>query len=485
MFIKCSRISLLVVLRIINMNIKLFKCNILKRQIIVFMIFMGYSNITILHTNLSMAVVDMTSLKKISSSQNSSEMKAEFNWTPEQKSLILGSYSYGRLLSPIGGILATKLGGSTICSIGNLGMAVITLVSPLLLTADFNFFFIMYVIFGIFEALVITGIPEIIARWAPPEEHSRFVSFGEVGFFFGAIASFILSGIVLGKCQWQILFYCNGLASLIWFGIWFIIVKNEPMDDKHMSESEQRYIQERMKYKHAEEKLAYPWKKIATFMVLWVGSLAEFAIVCGLIFTSVFLPQCIEDTAGTDITHAGFISTIPQICALISMPISGCISDYIRSLNKISVTNLHRLFASISLLGASVFYAVVVICSNFVVHIVAISLYQFFSTFLLADITVLFLDISPKYTAFFMSIVNTCSITSGFIVPIVVEFIVTSHSLYQWNICFAIYSSMYLCVALLYLKFVTAEQPSWAISECNANQNTMEMKEKAINSAKL
>ncbi|XP_065208304.1 sialin-like isoform X2 [Planococcus citri] len=363
-------------------------------------------------------------------------------------------------------------------------MAIITLLSPVLLNIDFTLFFIMYVVFGAFEALIITGVPEIIARWAPLEEHSRFVSFGEVGIFFGSIVSFPLSGIILGKCDWQTLFYYSGLASFIWSCLWLIVVKNEPSQDKHMSESERKYIEESINYEPTEEKLIYPWRKIATFMPLWVASLADFSILCGLIFTAVFLPQCIEDTTKTGIINTGLISTIPQICALISMPVSGCIADYIRSLKKISVTNLHRLFASISLLGASVFYAVVVLCPNFLVDIVAISLYQFFSTFIVADITVLFLDISPKYTAFFMSIVNTCAVCSGFIVPIVVEFVVTSHSLSQWNICFMIYSSMYLCVALLYLKFVSAEQLSWAISESTTDQN-MEMKSNVINSTKL
>lgn len=41
-------------------------------------------------------------------------------------------------------------------------------------------------------------------------------------------------------------------------------------------------------------KLVYPWSRIACFAPLWVGSLAEFSIVSGLIFTSVFLPQYIK-----------------------------------------------------------------------------------------------------------------------------------------------------------------------------------------------
>lgn len=48
---------------------------------------------------------------------------------------------------------------------------------------------------------------------------------------------------------------------------------------------------------------------------------------------------------------------------------------------------LHRLLASISLFSAAIFYAVIAICQNFLVNIVAISLYQFFCTFFLADIT--------------------------------------------------------------------------------------------------
>ncbi|XP_065208370.1 sialin-like [Planococcus citri] len=438
------------------------KCSIPKRYIISLMVFIGYSNITFLHTNLSMAVVEMTAIRNISNHDGSYEMRAEFNWTSQETGQILSSYSYGRLFSPLGGLLAGKLGGSTIYSIGTFVMTIITFLTPVLLSDSVTLFVVVYIIFGAFEAFLIAGVPQIVSRWSPPNERARFISFGEIGFYFGAVVSFVISGWILKNFRWEVLFYSSGLVSFVWFWIWFIVVKNDPSQDKNVSEIELKYIQETLNNgTYIEEKLVYPWKKIMVSTSLWVAALAEFSIVCGYIFTAVFLPQFIKDTEHIDIAQIGITSTLPQICAMISMPLSGIIGDFVRSRNWMSITNVHRLFAGVTLFSAAICYALVSVWSNFALDIVAISSFQFFSTFMLVDITVLFLDISPKYTAFLMSIVNMFAISAGIIVPCAVGFIVTSHSLSEWNTFFMIFSSMYVLAALLYLQFVSGDKPSW------------------------
>lgn len=80
--------------------------------------------------------------------------KAGFDWGPQQKSLILSSFSYGRLFSPIGGILSGKFGGSTIYGIGILVTSLVTFFSPIFLYLNFNLFFITNVILGAFEVSI-------------------------------------------------------------------------------------------------------------------------------------------------------------------------------------------------------------------------------------------------------------------------------------------------------------------------------------------
>ncbi|XP_065208367.1 vesicular glutamate transporter 2-like [Planococcus citri] len=453
-------------------------CCVPKRYAIVFMIFLGYAIMTCLHTNLAMTVVEMTTLKNVSNQNGYSELKAEFNWTPQEKGLVLSSYSYGRLLCPLGGLLAGKLGGSTIYAIGYLVMSLVTFFTPVLLSVNFTLFFIIYVIFGIFESFIFSGVPDIFSRWAPPNERSKFVSFGVSGFYVGTVASFAISGWVLTNYNWQKLFYGSGLVSFAWTLIWFAIVRNDPAKDKFISESELKYIQDELKSGDVEQKLTYPWKRIFTSAALWIAALSEFAIVCGYVFSTMFLPQYIKDINNFDIEKIGYISTLPHICSIISMPICGCVCDYIRSHKIISITNIHRIVAGIGLFIAVLSYAVVPIWTNVVVDIVAISVFQFFSTFVIIDLNVFILDFAPKYSAFMMSVINSIATSSGVVVPILVASIVTSASLSQWNTCFVVFSIMYLIAAIFYLIFVSEEQPLWVNSTSTTeNKQSQEKRE--------
>lgn len=77
--------------------------------------------------------------------------KAVFNWSSKEKGIILSTFSYGRLLSPIGGLLSGKFGGSTIYGIGILVTASVTFFSPIFLYTHFNLFVVTNIILGAFE----------------------------------------------------------------------------------------------------------------------------------------------------------------------------------------------------------------------------------------------------------------------------------------------------------------------------------------------
>ncbi|XP_065206253.1 vesicular glutamate transporter 3-like [Planococcus citri] len=442
---------------------RLPKCiSIPKRYIIVGMVFVGYTIMFYLHSNLGMAVVEMTTKKNITLQNGTVEQKADFNWSSNEKGIILSSFSYGRLLSPIGGILAGKFGGSTIYSIGILITSLITFFSPVFLHISFNLFVITNVMLGAFEAFSYSSITQLFSRWAPPDERAKFVSFSVVGVNFGSGMSFIISGWILNSWNWEKLFYFSGAASFLWFWIWLFIVKNDPSEDKHISKAEAEYIKNSVANTDGHDKLVYPWTKIFSSMPLWVACLAKFTVGCNLTFAFMYLPQYIKDTNNVDIKKIGFISMIPQICAILSTPISGCISDYLRSHKILSVTNIHKLFVSIGIFTSTISFMLIVFLSSLTVRIITISVMQFFGVYAMMSILVVFLDLAPRYASFLNAIANVFFTSSGILTPILVGFIVTSHSVYQWNICFIVLSCVCFVIGLLYLMFGSGEEQSWA-----------------------
>ena len=75
----------------------------------------------------------------------------EFDWSSNEKGVVLSTFSYGRLFGPIGGVLAGRLGGSTLFGIQILVTALVTLATPFLLYNSFVLFVITNVILGVFE----------------------------------------------------------------------------------------------------------------------------------------------------------------------------------------------------------------------------------------------------------------------------------------------------------------------------------------------
>ncbi|XP_065218699.1 vesicular glutamate transporter 3-like isoform X2 [Planococcus citri] len=414
------------------MSLQWCKCKfyIPKRYVVLFMIFIGYANMFYLHSNLGMAVVEMTSVKNITHLNGTVEQKADFDWSSREKGIILGSFSYGGLFSPIGGVLSGKFGGSRIFSIGILITALVTFFSPILLNINFYLFVVCNVVLGAFEIFSYASVTQLTSRWCPPDERSTFFSLPLVGMSLGSGVSFIVSGWIMSTWNWKILFYVSGIALFVWYWIWLLIVKNDPSEDKQISDVERSYIKEKINCNYSNEKLVYPWKKILTCVPFWIACLAKFVTGCGYTFTFMYMPQYIKDTNNIDIEKIGYISMVPQICAVISGSISGCIGDYMRSHKILSVTNIHKLLICSSTFGTAVAFMFIVLWSNLMVRIIAVSVIQFCITYALMTILVLFVDLTPKYASLLNSIANVFYTGSGIVTPILVGFIVTSHYTY-------------------------------------------------------
>lgn len=46
--------------------------------------------------------------------------------------------------------------------------------------------------------------------------------------------------------QSQYMYEYVGIASFVWYLIWLLVVKNDPSDDKRMSEEEKTYIKDKV-----------------------------------------------------------------------------------------------------------------------------------------------------------------------------------------------------------------------------------------------
>jgi len=100
------------------------------------------------------------------------------------------------------------------------------------------------------------------SRWAPPLERSKLVTIAYSGSYFGTVISMGVCGLLAENLGWASIFYVAGIHSLInidlnyltsyiknagtfavlWWILWFVLVKECPQDDRFIKRSELDYI---------------------------------------------------------------------------------------------------------------------------------------------------------------------------------------------------------------------------------------------------
>ena len=109
------------------------------------------------------------------------------------------------------------------------------------------------------------------SRWAPPLERSKLVSshhykvkesinfykfprkitrnffYDQVtiaysGSYFGTVISMGVCGLLAENLGWPSIFYVAGTFAVLWWLIWFVLVKECPQDDRFIKRQELDYI---------------------------------------------------------------------------------------------------------------------------------------------------------------------------------------------------------------------------------------------------
>jgi MFS family permease len=60
------------------------------------------------------------------------------------------------------------------------------------------------------QGLSYIGFMDVFARWAPPNERVRLITFSSLGYGLGFATNYPISGFVIQYFGWQTLFYSSG-----------------------------------------------------------------------------------------------------------------------------------------------------------------------------------------------------------------------------------------------------------------------------------
>ena len=155
---------------------------------------------------------------------------------------MIAAYSYGNVPGNlIGGLLALKYGPRRAILWTSLIAALLCLISPILAQAHWGVLVFARIIVGVTGGVTFPACHTMVAKWAPPEEKSRFV-WSLLGGTFGTIITYPMVTAIADKINWETAWYLPSLLMFVWIYFWILFAYDSPAEHPGITEEEKTYI---------------------------------------------------------------------------------------------------------------------------------------------------------------------------------------------------------------------------------------------------
>ncbi|CAB3243765.1 unnamed protein product [Arctia plantaginis] len=446
-----------------------------RRLVVALLAFFGFFNCYALRVNLSVAVVAMTEPVETKLANGTVILAPEFDWSPSVKGLVLSSFFYGYLITQLpGGWLAAKIGGNRVFAIGIGATSLLTLFTPPLAHTSTALLIAVRVVEGLFEGVTYPCIHAVWSRWAPSSERARLATFAFSGSYAGTVVSMPVCSLLAHYTGWPGIFYVFGIMGLVWTTIWWLVVKESPEKDPHISPAELKYIQDSRGTQAVEGgKIRHPWRAMLTSGPVWAIVMAHFSENWGFYTLLTLLPTFMKDVFKFETSQTGWLSATPYLAMAIVLQVAGHIADWILRRGLMSRTNIRKLFNCGAFLSQTIFMVAAAYASSVTGCVVFLTIAVGLGGFAWSGFSVNHLDIAPPHASVLMGLSNTVATLPGIISPTLSSAIVTDQTAEQWRIVFFMSSAIYLIGAIIYGIFCSAELQPWVVEiESDASFDT-------------
>ncbi|XP_050679814.1 vesicular glutamate transporter 1 isoform X2 [Leptidea sinapis] len=441
-----------------------------RRLVVALLAFLGFFNVYALRVNLSVAVVAMTEPVETELENGTIVFVPEFDWSSQTKGLVLSSFFYGYLITQLpGGWLAAKIGGNRMFAIGVGATSLFTLFTPPLAHTSTSLLIAVRVIEGLFEGVTYPCIHAVWAQWAPSEERARLATFAFSGSYVGTVVSMPICSLLAKYTGWPGIFYVFGLIGLVWTTVWWLVVKESPESDPHITAAELKYIQETRggRCTSGLSVTSHPWRAMLTSRPVWAIVVAHFAENWGFYTLLTFLPTFMQDVFKFETSQTGWLSAVPYLAMAMVLQVSGHLADWLMVLGVTSRTNVRKWFTCGAFIAQTIFIAAAGYASTVSACVVCLTIAVGLGGFAWSGFSVNHLDIAAPHASVLMGLSNSVATLPGIVSPPLAGAIVTDKAAEQWRIVFFISSGIYLFGAVIYFLFCSAERQPWVIEANN------------------
>ncbi|XP_022239379.1 putative inorganic phosphate cotransporter [Limulus polyphemus] len=465
------------------------------RYVLTLMGFWGFFNLYALRVTLNVAIVAMVNSSKVeknvtmidecplpnNENSTSSAKEGVFQWDEKIQGIILGSFYYGYVVTQIPGGRMSEIYGSKWLFGGCLLItSVLSLLIPVLARLNVMALIAARILQGLVGGPSYPAMHSMLGRWLPLSQRSLLSSIIYMGAEIGTMVSELLTGIlcdsdILGG--WPSAFYFLGIAGIIWFILWMVLIFDSPEKHPRISEEELQFIQTNQGKKHEhKQNIPIPWRNILTSLPVWMLIVTHFGQDWGFSILLTELPTYMKNILHFDFKTNGLLSSLPYLFRGVFGWIAGCLADLIRGKGYIGMSGTRKIFNTIGCIGPALCLIGVVYagCNN-TLNAALFTLAMGFSGFSYAGYLVTHMDLSPDFAGTLMGLSNGLAQMTGFIAPAFVGSLIEHNETFQrWSIVFYTTSVVYVIAAILFVIFGSAELQPWGVVVSEETDSTEE-----------
>lgn len=384
--------------------------------------------------------------------------------TSTEKGMVLGAFFYGYFITNIpGGRLAELYGTKKVFGGSIFISALLTLLTPVAARIHYILLIVLRVVIGLVNGVTYPAMNVMVARWIPPLERPRFMSFTYMSNTVGTIVALPFCAVIADTMGWPAVFYITGGVSLVWVVAWVFLMHDTPDQHPRISPEEKSYILDAIKIGMTQSKpTRTPWRSIACSLPLWAISVAHIGAMFGFNLLLTQLPSYMDSILGFSITSNGLLSSLPFLTQFLGSNASGVLGDWLVTKGYIAVHTSRRAFNTVSLLLPGITIVVVgYVGCNTVLAVALLCLSAGFNGAICSGHLANTHDLSPNFSGTIFGITNTLAFSVSMCVPVIAGAMTSGQTLQEWQAVFWLTGAIQAAAWLFFFIFSSTDIQPW------------------------
>jgi sugar phosphate permease len=215
-----------------------------------------------------------------------------------------------------------------------------------------NFWFLAAdrLLLGAAESFILPGMLILLTKWFTRKERSRTNTMLILGNPVTVLWMSVVTGYIIKAFGWQMTFIIEGLPSVLWAVVWYVLIRDRPEDAPWMTDAGKLHLTEAIELEQAGiPKVGNLGAAMRSPKVVLL-CLQYFLWSVGLYGFVLWLPTIVKEGTSNGIALTGLLSAVPYACAVLFMIVASYFSD--RSENRSRFVWPFLVLAGVAFLGS-------------------------------------------------------------------------------------------------------------------------------------